>query len=65
MMGSLLVRLPSGRTRCLDAERNVRQQLEALEGLPPSLVRLVGDARRGVLDVRLRLLGGGGDQVCT
>ena len=60
MPSSILVRLPSGRTRVLSPSSDLLAQLESLEGLPRAHVRLVGDG--GYREVRFRLLGGGGDQ---
>ena len=66
-----LVRIPSGRTRVLElpscrhecATESVYRQLEVLEGLPRSAIYLVGDAEGvGMLEARIRLVGGGGDQ---
>ena len=62
-MQSCLVRLPSGRTRVIDASRGILDQLEELEGLPRHAVYLVGRGNNSIVDVRLRLLGGGGE--CT
>jgi hypothetical protein len=60
---SLLVRLPSGRTRVLEATDDVYERLETLEALPAHAIHLVGRVGPGlVLEARLRVLGGGGDQ---
>jgi hypothetical protein len=76
-MPQLLVRLPSGQTRLLDAAgdaRSLHQRVEDLEGLPCAAQRLVVGGQRlrpdaglealaGLtVQVHLPVLGGGGDQ---
>jgi hypothetical protein len=61
VMQSLLVRLPSGRTRALNPTDDVYERLETLDALPRAVIRLVGTVAPGrTVHVKLRLLGGGG-----